>query len=108
LAEDVIANIRLLDQLHVLAWLQSELYHYFIRKGSLAHSAESGARFDRAYAGFLNRLEHGDGFGLSQKSRPLAITGLTRKRALNTAFEAARQTDPDLTFQAFMAQLAPA
>jgi glycosyltransferase involved in cell wall biosynthesis len=108
LAEDVIANIRLLDQLPVLAWLQSELYHYYIRKGSLAHSAESGARFDRAYTDFLNRLEHGDGFGLSQKSRTLAMAGLTRKRALNTAFEAARQTAPDLTFQAFMAQLAPA
>ena len=104
LAEDVIANIRLLDQLPVLAWLQAELYHYFIRNGSLAHSEESGARFDAAYTDYLMRIEHGDGFGLSPQARALARDGLSRKRDLNRAFEAARQNAPDLTFQAFMAQ----
>ena len=103
LAEDVIANIRLLDQLPVLAWLQAELYSYYIRKGSLAHSDESGARFDAAYADYLERLEHGDGLKLSPHARKFAIDGLSRKRALNQAFETARRLTPDLTFQSFMA-----
>ena len=108
LAEDVIANIRLLDRLPAIGWLQKALYTYYIRRGSLAHSDVSGVRFEAAYADYLARLQDGDGFGLSPQSRALAIAGLSRKRALNQAFCAALAADPTLTFQAFVAQRAPA
>ena len=107
-AEDIIANIRLLDQLPCLAWLQTELYLYYIRHGSLAHSDVSGARFDTAYADYLARLQEGDGFGLSEHARQLAHAGFTRKRRLNQAFCEACLAQPDLTFQAFMAHQTPA
>ena len=108
LAEDVVANIRLLDRLPALALLQAELYSYYIRRGSLAHSDQSGERFEAAYALYLARLQTGDGFGLTQKGRMIAIAGFARKQALNHAFETARKTNPALTFQAFVAQRAPA
>ena len=108
LAEDVIANIRLLDQLPQIGWWQKPAYHYYIRTDSLAHSDTAGQAFDQAYADYEQRLETGDGFGLSDQARALARQGLMRKRALNQAFCAARQSDPALTFQAFLArQTAP-
>ena len=103
LAEDVIANACLIDRCRTLGWLQADLYSYCIRRGSLAHSDESGARFDAAYGAYLDRLDHGDGFGLTTPARMIVRDGLARKQALNQAFETARRKNPALTFQAFVA-----
>jgi succinoglycan biosynthesis protein ExoO len=103
LAEDVIANACLLDRCPQIGWLQAELYSYCIRRGSLAHSDVSGARFETAYATYLTRLHTGDGFGLSAPARALVTDGLWRKQALNKAFETARRANPALTFQSFVA-----
>lgn len=105
LAEDVIANARLLDRSGTIAWLQADLYHYYIRHGSIAHADDSAAKFDAAYAAYLQRLETGDGFGLSAPARARVHAGLLRKQGLNQAFATARRARPDLTFQTFVAGL---
>jgi succinoglycan biosynthesis protein ExoO len=102
MAEDVLANIRLIDAIGALALWPQRLYHYYIRPTSLAHSTAAEDRFDQAYSDYLLRLETGDGFGLSQASRSIAIAGLQRKQALNRAYKKARLDQPGLSFQDFI------
>lgn len=102
MAEDVLANIRLIDRLGTLPVVPQRLYRYYIRSSSLAHTAQAEDRFEQAYAAYMARLEHGDGFGLGPASRIVALAGFARKRALNQAYAEARRTQPSLTFQDFV------
>jgi len=103
LSEDVIANIQLIDQIGALPVTGEASYIYRVRAGSIAHSDDSAARFDAAYSAYIERLENGDGFGVSARGKPAALAGLTAKRELNRAFAAAAAKDPTLNFQAFAA-----
>ena len=103
LSEDVIANIQLIDQIGALPVTGDASYVYRVRTGSIAHSDDSAARFDAAYCAYVERLENGDGFGMSARGKPAALAGLKAKRALNRAFAAAAAKDPQLNFQAFAA-----
>lgn len=105
MAEDVIANIRLIDAIGQLAVWSERLYHYHIRPTSLAHSTAAEDRFETAYADYIARLDNGDGFGLTRPSRVLALGGFRRKQTLNRAYKKARQDQPGLSFQAFVAGL---
>ncbi len=102
MAEDVLANIRLIDRIGTLPLVPQQLYRYFIRASSLAHSEQAEDRFDQAYADYMARLDHGDGFGLGPASRRAALAGFARKRALNQAYAEARRAKPALTFQDFV------
>ena len=101
MAEDVLANIRLIDRIGRLPLIPQRLYRYYIRTASLAHAAQAEDRFDSAYAEYMARLAHGDGFGLKPASRITALAGFGRKRALNQAYAEARRTNPALTFEDF-------
>jgi glycosyltransferase involved in cell wall biosynthesis len=101
-AEDVIANLRLLERVGPIPVFPQALYHYRVVDGSLSHSDNSGAYFDTAYSAYLGRLRNGDGLGLV-RNRAAALTGFARKRAVNRLFIAARQRQPHLSFQDFMA-----
>ena len=102
-AEDVVANLRLIEELGPLPVLPRTLSQYRVASGSLCHSENSGLRFDAAYSDYLARLESGDGFGLV-KTRAAALRGFARKRALNRLFMDAQRRRPSLTFQGFMAR----
>jgi len=106
LSEDVIANIQLIDRTAKLPVTGEASYVYRVRTGSIAHSGDSAARFEAAYTAYIERLENGDGFGVSLVNRRLARQGLEAKRALNRAFAVASAADPALTFQAFAAAFA--
>ena len=80
LSEDVIANIQLIDQIGALPVLGQASYLYRVRTGSIAHSSNSAARFDAAYTAYIERLENGDGFGVSTLNRKTALDGLIAKR----------------------------
>ncbi|MDA8252562.1 MAG: glycosyltransferase [Rhodospirillales bacterium] len=103
-AEDVIANLRLIGRLGSLLVVQDSLYEYRVAAGSIAHSPDAAAAFDRAYGDYVGRLAQGDGFGLPAELRAAAAAGLAGKRALNAAFAAALQAEPGLDFQAFVAR----
>jgi len=105
MAEDVLANIRLIDRIGTLPLVPRQLYRYYIRASSLAHSKQAEDRFDQAYADYMARLDHGDGFGLGPASRVAALAGFARKRALNQAYAEARRARPALTFQDFVSGL---
>jgi succinoglycan biosynthesis protein ExoO len=100
-AEDVIANLRLLERVGLIPIIPQALYQYRVVDGSLSHSDNSGAYFDTAYSAYLGRLRDGDGLGLVG-NRAAALTGFTRKRAVNRLFIAARRRQPHLSFQDFM------
>jgi len=102
MAEDVLANIRLIDRIGTLPLVPQRLYRYYIRTSSLAHAEQAEDRFDLAYADYMARLEHGDGFGLTPASHSIAFEGFARKRALNQAYAKARRANPALTFQDFV------
>jgi hypothetical protein len=104
LSEDVIANIQLIDRIGALPVTAAASYVYRVRTGSIAHSDDSARRFEGAYSGYIERLETGDGFGVSGASRSTALEGLKAKRALNRDFAGANALDPGLTFQAFVAR----
>ena len=106
LSEDVIANIQLLDRIGALPVLGRASYAYRVRSGSIAHADDSAARFETAYSSYIDRLEGGDGFGLTAHAHATARDGLIAKRALNRAFDAARRRDPALNFQEFAARFA--
>ena len=103
MAEDVLANIRLIERIGTLPLIPQQLYRYYIRNSSLAHAAQAEDRFDLAYASYMARLEHGDGFGLRLASRSVAFEGFARKRGLNQAYAKVKSTRPHLTFQHFVA-----
>jgi succinoglycan biosynthesis protein ExoO len=101
-AEDVVANMVLIDRLDKLTVVPDSTYEYFIRAGSIANDTHSGEHFDRAYAHYIARLSDGDGFGISVRNRPIAAAGFAGKRALNQAFVEALQADRTLNFQRFV------
>ena len=101
-AEDVVANLRLLERVGPIPIVPQALYQYRVVGGSLSHSDNSGASFDTAYSAYLGRLRNGDGLGLVG-NRAAALMGFARKRAVNRLFIAARWRQPHLSFQDFMA-----
>jgi glycosyltransferase involved in cell wall biosynthesis len=103
-AEDVIANLQLIDRLGSLPVVPEALYDYRVIDGSIAHGEKAGEAFNAAYTAYIARLEHGDGLGLSPAARPIAARGLAAKRALNAAFSAAAAVEPGLNFQIFAAR----
>jgi succinoglycan biosynthesis protein ExoO len=105
-AEDVIANLQLIDRIGPLVTVPEALYEYRVIPGSIAHDDRSGDAFDAAYAAYIDRVRTGDGFGLSPASRAVAAEGLTAKRALNRRFAQAHAADRKLNFQTFAAGLA--
>lgn len=104
-AEDVVANIQLIDRLGELTVLPPASYVYYVRAGSIAHGDSSGPRFDEAYTGYIDRCRTGDGLGMSESGRRQAVDGFQAKRDLNRRFVAACVTEPSLTFQDFAARL---
>jgi succinoglycan biosynthesis protein ExoO len=103
-AEDVVANARLIDRIGRLPALPDPLFEYRVVSGSACHSDNSADVFDGSYGEILERIENGDGLGLSEPNREIAIAGFRRKRELNRSFAAAQQKDPELDFQTFCAQ----
>lgn len=103
-AEDVVANLRLIDRLGRLHAVPRTLMDYRVIGGSICHSDDSAAQFDRAYAALIERVIRGDGLGLLPASRAVARDGLAAKRALNAAFAAAQKDDPALNFQSYVAR----
>jgi succinoglycan biosynthesis protein ExoO len=101
-ADDVVANLRLVERLGALPLFPRALYHYRVRRGSLCHDANSGARYEDAYSAYIARLRGGDAFGLV-RTGAAALAGFTRKREANRLFADAERRRPGLTFQAFMA-----
>jgi glycosyltransferase involved in cell wall biosynthesis len=103
LAEDVVANLRLIDRLGSLPVCNATLSEYRVVTGSLCHNDKSADGFDQAYGSLIQRLESGDRLGLSPTNAPLARDGLLAKRDFNRAFAQAKRLDPDLDFQSFAA-----
>ena len=103
LAEDVVANLRLIDRLGSLPVCDATLSEYRVITGSLCHNDKSADGFDDAYGSLIQRLENGDRLGLSPQNAQLARHGLTRKRDFNRSFARAKELDPDLDFQTFAA-----
>lgn len=101
-SEDVIANIQLIDRIGQLPVTVTSSYFYHLRSGSVANSEKSSALFESGYSNYINRLETGDGFGLSAENRIIARDGLNTKRTLNRAFMVAHLNEPELTFQEFV------
>lgn len=105
-AEDVVANLRLIDRIGHLPIIPDTLMEYRVIAGSLCHSSGSAAAFELAYSRLLDRLENlEDGLGLKQETRVAARQGFAAKLALNRAFHVAEQSDRKLNFQAFVDQL---
>jgi succinoglycan biosynthesis protein ExoO len=102
-AEDVIANLRLIDRLGALSVVAESFYEYRVIAGSIAHAEQAAAAFDAAYGSYVARLERGDGLGLAPANRAVAARGLAAKRALNQAFARAQAENPALNFQTFVA-----
>ncbi|MGH7030919.1 MAG: glycosyltransferase family 2 protein [Stellaceae bacterium] len=100
-AEDLVANMRLIEQLGPLPVFACALYQYRVVPGSLCHDENSGPRFEAAYSAYLARLDRGDGFGLVSTCAA-ALRGLARKRELNRLFIEVQRQRPGLTFQHFM------
>jgi succinoglycan biosynthesis protein ExoO len=103
-AEDVVANLRLIDRLGQLLVVPDTLSEYRVLIGSLCHSTNSAAAFDLTYANLIDRLQDpDDGLGLRPATRIAARQGLIAKRLLNSAFDKARRSTPSLDFQTFAA-----
>ena len=102
-AEDVIANLRLIERLGPLPLLPQALYQYRVVAGSLCHDENSGVAFEAAYSAYLARLRGGDAFGLS-RTRAAALRGFARKRTVNRSFLREQRRRPGLTFPDFIAQ----
>jgi len=104
-AEDVVANIQLIDRLGRLPVTASSSYLYRIHGRSMANVSGASERFERGYSDYIERLESGDGFRLTPANRRLAANGLIAKRALNRAFMEAQRIEPDLGFQEFAGRM---
>lgn len=103
LGEDFVANLRLIDRIGGLTMLGETLSEYHVVTGSLCHSDESAAGFEKSYTDLIARLSGGDRLGLSALNAIVARDGLLQKRDLNRAFARAKALDPDLDFQSFAA-----
>lgn len=104
-ADDVVANLQLIDQIGALPVVPETLMEYRVVAGSLCHSSDSALAFEGAYSRLLKRLEDdNDGLGLKQETRIAARQGFTAKRAFNRAFHLAQQSDEKLNFQTFVAR----
>lgn len=101
-AVDVVGNLCLLDALGPLPVITDQLYEYRVVKTSICHHPDAAARFERAYTAYIERLQTGDGFGV-RDNRAIALRGFIRKRAVNRLFGQAQATNPELTFQDFVA-----
>jgi glycosyltransferase involved in cell wall biosynthesis len=104
LAEDVVANLRLIDRLGNLPVCDATLSEYRVVTGSLCHNDSSADGFEQAYSDLIRRLENDDRLGLSPISAQQARDGLIAKREFNRAFAMARSFVPDLDFQSFAAR----
>jgi glycosyltransferase involved in cell wall biosynthesis len=100
-AEDVVANIQLIDRIGTLPVTAASSYLYRIRSTSMANEGGAAERFERGYTDYIDRLEAGDGFGLQPGNRRVAADGLIAKRALNRAFMDAQKIEPGLSFADF-------
>ena len=101
-AEDVIANIQLIDRIGTLPVTAASSYVYRINATSMANAQGAAERFERGYSAYIDRLETGDGFGLKSDHRVIAADGLIAKRNLNRDYRTAQQAEPGLTFAAFV------
>lgn len=101
-AEDVIANLRLIDRLGALVVTPERHYEYRIRTGSVANDDRAGDAFEQAYSDYIARVSDGDAFGIAHARREAARAGLVHKRALNRAFREASRADRTLNFQSFV------
>jgi len=104
LAEDVVANLRLIDRLGSLSAGGETLSDYRVVAGSLSHNDRSADGFEKSYTELIERLENGDRLGLSIKGARQAAEGLIAKREFNRAFALAKSLVPDLDFQSFAAR----
>lgn len=104
-SEDVISNIQLIDRIGQLPVAAISSYFYHLRPGSVANSEKSSVFFESAYSDYIERLETGDGFGISAVNRTIARDGLFAKQRLNRAFMSAHSHNPRLSFQEFVARL---
>jgi len=102
-AEDVVANLRLIDRLGTLPVEPHALYRYHLGTTSMCGSNDAVARFELAYGELLERIEHGDGLDVSPMTRHAALHGFLRKREFNRAFGRAQRADPSLDFASFAA-----
>lgn len=101
-AVDVVGNLCLLDALGPLPVIADQLYEYRVVKTSICHHPDAAARFERAYTAYIERLQTGDAFGVTE-NRAIALRGFIRKRAVNRLFGQAQSKNPELTFQDFVA-----
>jgi succinoglycan biosynthesis protein ExoO len=105
-AEDVVANLRLIDRLGTLLVVPDTLSEYRVLIGSMCHGSDSAAAFDLTYADLIDRLQDADdGLGLKPATKNSARQGLVAKRLLNSAFDKARRNASSLDFQTFAAAL---
>jgi len=104
-SEDVVANLQLIDRIGTLPVTASSSYFYRIHGRSMAHTSGASGRFERGYSDYIERLQAGDGFGLTPAHRRIAMDGLIAKRDLNRAFMDAQKVEPDLSFQAFVGRM---
>jgi len=104
-SEDVVANLQLIDRIGTLPVTASSSYLYRIHGRSMANTSGASERFERGYSDYIERLETGDGFGLTPAHRRIAADGLMAKRDLNRAFMEAQAREPDLAFPAFVGRM---
>ncbi len=102
LAEDVIANILLLDKLGPVPVHPEALWQYRIARGSMSHVGDSAAKYDEHYALIQTMLPM---MPLSRTNRAMVNQGFIDKRALNSAYGKAAARHPGLTFQDYIAAL---
>jgi succinoglycan biosynthesis protein ExoO len=102
-AEDVVANLRLIDRLGSLTVIGKSLSEYRLVHESLSRGAEAAEKFEQSYSHLIERLSNGDGLGLAEVNVAPARAALMRKRDLNRAFALARKDNRELDFQSFAA-----
>jgi glycosyltransferase involved in cell wall biosynthesis len=102
-AEDVVANLRLIDRIGSLTLIGESLSEYRVTRGSLSCNQYSAERFEQSYSNLIERLSHGERLGLAPTNAEAAREALLRKRDLNRAFAAARKKNRELDFQRFAA-----
>lgn len=102
LAEDVVANILLLDKLGPLPVVPEALWQYRVVRNSMSHVGDSAAKYDEHYALIQTMLPM---MPLSPKNRAMVNQGFIDKRALNAAYGKAAGRHPGLTFQDYIAAL---
>ena len=81
-APDVIRTALLAANSSV-AWLGQALLRYRVNAGSMSQNDCGDRYMDDEYTLIIERLEHGDGWGMPGAERAQAVAGFRRKRALN-------------------------